>query len=80
MATLPKPLARDFLAQAEKVGVTPDASALIVKKVAKTEGDAKKWLLDKAGRETERAVVIDTATGKELSRVISKERDIIPLP
>ncbi|MDR1648464.1 MAG: hypothetical protein LBR88_10630, partial [Zoogloeaceae bacterium] len=39
-----------------------------------------KWLLDKAGRETERAVVIDTATGKELSRVISKERDIIPLP
>jgi hypothetical protein len=78
-ANLPPELARDFLAQAEKVGVTPDAPVLVAQKSAKTEGDAKKWLLDKAGKNTERAVIYDVATGKEISRVVSKERDIIPL-
>ncbi|MDR2031282.1 MAG: hypothetical protein LBP86_03265 [Azoarcus sp.] len=78
-AALPEPLARDFLAQMEKAGVTPDVSALLAKKVAKTEGDAKKWLLDKAEKNTERAVIYDAATGKEIARLVSEDRDIIPL-
>jgi hypothetical protein len=78
-AKLPEQLARDFLAQAEKAGVTPNASALLAKKVAKTEGDAKKWLLGKEGKDTERAVIYDAATGKEISRLVSNKRNRIDL-
>ncbi|MCL2076027.1 MAG: phage minor head protein [Betaproteobacteria bacterium] len=68
-AKYPEPLRSDFLAQAEKVGIVPDEEKLSAARVAKTEGDAKKWLIQQ-GKATgfENAVIYDAATGKEIGR------------
>jgi hypothetical protein len=80
-ASYPERLAKDFLAQAEKVGVVPDEAGLIAKRAAKTEGDAKKWLLAE-GKATgcENLVAYDAVTGKEIGRFEGQERNRVPLP
>jgi hypothetical protein len=77
-AALPEPLARDFLAQAEKVGIVPSVATLVVSKVAKTEADAMKWLM--VERKTEYGIAYDATTGKEISRYTSNSEDIVGLP
>jgi hypothetical protein len=80
-ASYPEPLARDFLAQAEKAGVLPEAVKLIAARIAKAEGDAQKWLVAQ-GRETgrEHAVIYDVATGKEIGRYAGTTRTRVEFP
>jgi len=80
-ATYPEPLARDFLAQAEKVGIVPGEIALAAKRIAKTEGDAQKWLLAQGkANGFENLVAIDAKTGKEIGRFEGNSHTRVTLP
>ncbi|MDR1351248.1 MAG: hypothetical protein LBJ59_10860 [Zoogloeaceae bacterium] len=80
-AKLPAQLARDFLAQAEKAGIKPAVALLSAKRAAKTEGDAKKWLVTEGKRtKTEHVVAYNAATGKEIGRYVGNDRKRVGLP